>query len=658
MRYEHRTKPDVELSTTMFSDAHFKRAIAFFGAVPITFQDNAASSPAGIKLLNFTGSTNSSLGLNGTAFNASEISNFTTSNFTALIATTTYARTITLPESLFPLFDSATEASQLQSALSNVTIQVSTTTIPENHAASDNVISVPPTDNVVPTHLTPTEPAAKDTTSGRSSPSRMALQPSSESLVLSTMVFPTPTKTSAAQPTASSSEVTALPLKSTKANTQHPANTPKHNPVGERISSNKSEFGVTSAPSTFVDQSRANTFSNSTRNSSTSANKVSGTSVLNLSMFNSNRASMGTRERLLTASQSNFAAARQTSGISGHRPSILSQDVPTAIGMLNLTSNSSIAMTGGAMNFSANAKSLESMLGDALKPNDCEGATCKEITSPVPIPLTSNFTATRFSNSSSKVSGNDIDIDTMENEAEAVLKDINTRVAKQVCEDVPEMKATPLCLRIHAAFNHPVQIPLNATTNTATVEFNYTKYFQDLNDLTIFPDEEEIPDDVYFEIDDKNLEESMAVQWYASWTVIAQGTPEWGKHGEWELFWRQYLKEPNFSCQQGFASCNYQPPSVADIIRLFPKNRPLGRRVLFTTMIWGIMHDYTNQLDVSGHPGLALHFHTNFPLDPIQGYYTTLRYHYSGLRQNIHSPGQQRQDTTLRHLQSHYSDCH
>jgi hypothetical protein len=601
----------------MLSDAHFKRAIAFFGAVPITFQNDAASSPAGVKLLNFTGSTNSSLGLNGTAFNASEISNFTTSNFTALIATTTYAGTITLPESLFPLFDSATEANQLQSALSNVTIQVSTTTIPENHAASDNFISVPPTDNVVPTHLRPTEPAAKAITSGRSSPSRMALQPSSESLVLATTVSSTPTKTSAAQSTASSSEVTTLPSKPTKANIQHTADTRNHDPVGGRISSNKSEFGLTSALSTFVDQARANTSSDSTRNSSASANKVSETSVPNLSMFNLNCSLTGTHERLLTASPSNFAAARQTLGIPAHRSSILSQDAPTAIKVLDLTSNSSIAMPRNAMNFSANTKSLGSMLGDALKPNDCEGASCKEITSPVPILLTTNFTASRFSNSSSKVSGNDIDIDAIENDTEAMLKDINTRVAKQVCEDIPEMRATPLCLRIHAAFNHPLQIPPNATTNAATVEFNYTKYFQDLNDLTIFPDEEEIPDDVYFEMNDKNFEESMAVQWYASWTVLAQGTPEWDKHGEWELFWRQYLKEPNFSCQQGFASCNYQPPLVADIIRLFPKNRPLGRRVLFTTMIWGVMHDYTNQLDVSGHADPALYFHTNYSLDPI-----------------------------------------
>ncbi|KAE9379765.1 hypothetical protein N431DRAFT_398235 [Stipitochalara longipes BDJ] len=94
------------------------------------------------------------------------------------------------------------------------------------------------------------------------------------------------------------------------------------------------------------------------------------------------------------------------------------------------------------------------------------------------------------------------------------------------------------------------------------------------------------------------MRDSQVEHWYNCWSVVAQEEPEWKKYGEWGAFWREYLHEPNFRCPNGFASCNYQPPSIQEIRRMFPNNRPLGRRVLFTTLIYELMHSYTNDLEV------------------------------------------------------------
>ena len=112
-------------------------------------------------------------------------------------------------------------------------------------------------------------------------------------------------------------------------------------------------------------------------------------------------------------------------------------------------------------------------------------------------------------------------------------------------------------------------------------------------------DDEDIPDEDYFELTPENVRDSLMEQWYTSWTVVAQGRPAWKKYGEWGAFWREFLHEPNFKCPSGFTSCNYHPPSVQDIRRMFPNNRVLGRRVLFTSLIYEIMHALTNELDVS-----------------------------------------------------------
>ena len=134
--------------------------------------------------------------------------------------------------------------------------------------------------------------------------------------------------------------------------------------------------------------------------------------------------------------------------------------------------------------------------------------------------------------------------------------------------------------------------------------FDFIAYFNDFKELEQFPDDPEISDVDYFELNEKNLEESLALQFYGSWTVARQGTPEWKKHSEWKLFWREFLHEPNFECPDGLACCNYSPPTLEEIQRRFGNNRPLGRRVLFVTLILGEIHAYTIMLEVSLHPGL------------------------------------------------------
>lgn len=110
--------------------------------------------------MNITGVTNHSLGTT-IKFNASEISNFTISN-----VTTYFASTVTLPISLLPLFESATAASELQGALSTVTISVSTPSFPDGHRSRQSSSVISSTNHAVAVHPVPTESAVKASIGG------------------------------------------------------------------------------------------------------------------------------------------------------------------------------------------------------------------------------------------------------------------------------------------------------------------------------------------------------------------------------------------------------------------------------------------------------------------------------------------------------------
>jgi hypothetical protein len=184
-----------------------------------------------------------------------------------------------------------------------------------------------------------------------------------------------------------------------------------------------------------------------------------------------------------------------------------------------------------------------------------------------------------------------------ENDEKEILKREIVEAHRLACEDSPEKKATPMCKLVRSDPDLPYDQLM-----TVDLPFNYREYFEDLNDIELFPDEPDIPDLVYFALNDENLVNSQALEWYACGTVIWQEEPEWKQYGEWELFWRKYLYEPNFRCLNGFASCNYQAPTVAEIRHRFPDNRPLARRVLFITLLYEKVHSYTNALDVSVDP--------------------------------------------------------
>jgi hypothetical protein len=229
---------------------------------------------------------------------------------------------------------------------------------------------------------------------------------------------------------------------------------------------------------------------------------------------------------------------------------------------------------------------------DVLEPINCERGISEEDPCIFPNLLASNSTSTRFSNSSDIASYNATGV-TEDEEDTAAFRDI--------CKANPDIGINPPCKRL---LSDPNFIVRSSDDVKAAMPFDFIAYFNDFKELEQFPDDPEISDVDYFELNEKNLEESLALQFYGSWTVARQGTPEWKKHSEWKLFWREFLHEPNFECPDGLASCNYSPPTLEEIQRRFGNNRPLGRRVLFVTLILGEIHAYTIMLEVSLHPGL------------------------------------------------------
>jgi len=219
---------------------------------------------------------------------------------------------------------------------------------------------------------------------------------------------------------------------------------------------------------------------------------------------------------------------------------------------LKYASNVSLTTPGGIGNYSSSSSPLASTLGDSLNSSSGHGLICKEVKS-------QNWASNRISESAkSSFAANETGL-----------------------------------------VSNGTALTASGTHHLDWKPINFKMYFKMLNDQSLFEDDEDIPDEDYFELTPENVRDSLMEQWYTSWTVVAQGRPAWKKYGEWGAFWREFLHEPNFKCPSGFTSCNYHPPSVQDIRRMFPNNRVLGRRVLFTSLIYEIMHALTNELDVS-----------------------------------------------------------
>jgi hypothetical protein len=112
-------------------------------------------------------------------------------------------------------------------------------------------------------------------------------------------------------------------------------------------------------------------------------------------------------------------------------------------------------------------------------------------------------------------------------------------------------------------------------------------------------DEPEIPDVEYFRFSEQNLEDSRIAQWYAAWTMMRQSDPEWKELGEWPIFARDVFNTYNFECGLGFASC-LDKLSLSEIQRLWPESeRPLVRRIYFTSYKYVLLQDFTNSVLVS-----------------------------------------------------------
>jgi hypothetical protein len=197
---------------------------------------------------------------------------------------------------------------------------------------------------------------------------------------------------------------------------------------------------------------------------------------------------------------------------------------------------------------------------------------------------------TRFSNFSESDSSYATN-DTAETDDE-----LSMEIIRNYCEANPSVGINPVCQHLQANLGITFE---NLTKLDDPFVFDYIGYFNALNDLENFPDEPDIPDVEYFALNVENLRDSQTFEWYSGWTVLRQGSEGWLKHGEWQTFWREFLHEPNFKCPDGMASCNYSPPTLEDILRRIPNNRPLARRVLFVTLILDMMHSYSNLLDVS-----------------------------------------------------------
>jgi hypothetical protein len=345
---------------------------------------------------------------------------------------------------------------------------------------------------------------------------------------------------------------------------------------------------------------RVENSSEPSNNVSTHAANFSRISTLDASVDKSNHTSMGlgSGRKALTASLDSNDTAESTVGFPSSNSSFLVR-VPT------VTSNSSGGIPGGgnssSNNFThASSKSLQSMLEDVLDPDHCrhgisEAGPCElfsNSTSNATSIGTSNSTSVRFSNSTliqlsnSSESGSSYETD----------DELSMEIIRNYCEAHPSVGINPVCKHLQA---DPGTTFDNLTKLDDPFVFDYIEYFKALNDLENFPDEPDIPDVEYFALNVENLRDSQTFEWYSGWTVLRQGSEGWLKHGEWQTFWREFLHEPNFKCPDGMASCNYSPPTLEDILRRIPNNRPLARRVLFVTLMLDMMHSYSNLLDVS-----------------------------------------------------------
>lgn len=117
--------------------------------------------------------------------------------------------------------------------------------------------------------------------------------------------------------------------------------------------------------------------------------------------------------------------------------------------------------------------------------------------------------------------------------------------------------------------------------------------FTDLFTLDYFfsqADEPSLRDGPYYAFTDSNIDASQHAMFYALWSILRQDTPDFKKYGEWGAFAAEYMDTYNSRCGHDDSHCS-DVPSLEELKRMYPNQRPKVRLIYFTTMKMTMFHD-------------------------------------------------------------------
>lgn len=101
----------------------------------------------------------------------------------------------------------------------------------------------------------------------------------------------------------------------------------------------------------------------------------------------------------------------------------------------------------------------------------------------------------------------------------------------------------------------------------------------------------------FYEFTEHNILESRAAEWYGEWSKLRSSSADWGPSakGEWRLFVDEFTGNPNLECNLGVACQNLM--SLASLVKVFPRNPELVRRIYFIENLMSDWHDFNSLTD-------------------------------------------------------------
>jgi hypothetical protein len=141
------------------------------------------------------------------------------------------------------------------------------------------------------------------------------------------------------------------------------------------------------------------------------------------------------------------------------------------------------------------------------------------------------------------------------------------------------------------ANRHMLKNTVPSSTDTNEIRQSWVPTFNPFDDLRRVNQSFSSPAerDRFFAFTMHNIKESRVVEWYKEWTIARSNSTEWHDIGEWPLFFKEIVGEPNFLCTLVNQDC-IDASSMTEIELRYIQYPDYARRAYFVKHMYTMYH--------------------------------------------------------------------